>query len=221
MQTHPPHVLEMYPMQPHAQPYYWHDPAYNAPNQPVVGVTWYEAMAYCAWLHEQAAVSQAILPIAGLSWVTLLSNGTWQVRIPTEAEWEWAAGGPQHRHYPWGKTLAVEQANTLEGRVMGTSPVGAYPAGAAVCGALDMSGNVWEWTHSLYQPYPYRHQNGRENDMAEDRRVLRGGAWSSLRAARASPAASARVPPPSSTSWGCGSWWPLSCRFLLPGFWFL
>jgi formylglycine-generating enzyme required for sulfatase activity len=115
---------ESYPMQPHEQPFYWHDPAYNIPNQPVVGVTWYEAIAYCAWLHEQATASQSILPVAGVSWATLLAGGTWQVRLPTEAEWEWAAGGPQHRHYPWGKTLAIEQSNTLEGRVMGTSPVG-------------------------------------------------------------------------------------------------
>jgi formylglycine-generating enzyme required for sulfatase activity len=130
-------------------------------------------MAYCAWLHEQATASQSILPVAGVSWATLLASDTWQVRLPTEAEWEWAAGGPQQRRYPWGKTPAVEQANTLEGRVMGTSPVGAYPAGAAVCGALDMSGHVWEWTHSLHQPYPYRKQDGREDSLAEGRRVLR------------------------------------------------
>jgi formylglycine-generating enzyme required for sulfatase activity len=178
---------ERYPMQPHEQPFYWYDPAYNAPNQPVVGITWYEAMAYCAWLHEQATASQSILSVAGVSWATLLASGTWQVRLPTEAEWEWAARGPQQWRYPWGKTLAVEQANTLEGRVRGTSPVGAYPAGAASCGALDMSGNVWEWTHSLYQPYPYQQQDGRENSIAESRRVLRGGAWSdSARFARVS-----------------------------------
>jgi formylglycine-generating enzyme required for sulfatase activity len=164
-------------MQAHERPYHWHDPAYNTPNQPVVGITWYEAMAYCAWLHEQATASQSILPIAGVSWGTLLASGTWQVRLPTEAEWEWAAGGPQHQRYPWGKTLAVEQANTLEGRFMGTSPVGAYPVGVAACGALDMSGNVWEWTHSLYQPYPYRQREGREDSLAEGRRVLRGSAW--------------------------------------------
>ena len=180
-------ISEMYPMQPREQPYFWHDPAYNASNLPVVGVTWYEAMAYCAWLHEQATASQSILPVAEVSWATLLGSGRWQVRLPTEAEWEWAAGGPQQRRYPWGKTLAVEHANTLEGRVMGTSPVGAYPAGAAACGALDMSGNVWEWTHSLYQPYPYRQQDGREDGLAESRRVLRGGAWDgSARDARVS-----------------------------------
>jgi formylglycine-generating enzyme required for sulfatase activity len=137
-------LLQRFPVQSHDRPYYWDDPAYNAPNQPVVGVTWYEAMAYCAWLHERFATSNEPVAAAGVAWSTLLAGGTWQVRLPTEAEWEWAAGGPAHRRYPWGKTFAVERANTLEGRVLAPSPVGGYPAGTAVCGALDMSGNVYE-----------------------------------------------------------------------------
>jgi formylglycine-generating enzyme required for sulfatase activity len=59
------------------------------------------------------------------------------------------------------------------------SPVGAYPGGMAACGALDMSGNIWEWTHSLYQDYPYRTDEGREDRFAAGRRTLRGGAWNS------------------------------------------
>jgi formylglycine-generating enzyme required for sulfatase activity len=169
--------LQTFPVQPHDRPYYWDDPAYNAPNQPVVGVTWYETMAYCAWLQEQLAASNQPCAIAGVAWRTLLTSGAWEVRLPTEAEWEWAAGGPAHRLYPWGKTFAVELANTLEGRVLAPSPVGAYPAGFAACGALDMSGNVWEWPHSLYQPYPYQADDGREDHFATGRRTLRGGGW--------------------------------------------
>jgi formylglycine-generating enzyme required for sulfatase activity len=167
----------MYPMQSHERPYYWDDPAYNDRNQPVVGVAWYEAMAYCAWLHAQLADSHQPSPVVGVAWETLLAAGAWQVRLPTETEWEWAAGGPEHRRYSWGQTFTVERANTLEGRVLAPSPVGAYPAGAATCGALDLSGNVWEWTHSLYQGYPYRTDDGREDRFAAGRRTLRGGAW--------------------------------------------
>jgi formylglycine-generating enzyme required for sulfatase activity len=71
----------------------------------------------------------------------------------------------------------LEHANTLDGRVKAPSPVGAYPSGMAVSGALDLAGNVWEWTHSLYQSYPYRTNNGREDRFAPGQRTLRGGAW--------------------------------------------
>jgi toxoflavin biosynthesis protein ToxD len=168
-------------VQPHERPYSWDDPAYNALNQPVVGVTWYEAMAYCAWLHERLATSNEPFAAAGVAWSTLLAGGMWEVRLPTEAEWEWAAGGTAHRRYSWGKAFAVERANTLEGRVLASSPVGAYPVGAAACGALDMGGNVWEWTHSLNRPYPYRADDGREDRFAVGHRTLRGGAWSTNR----------------------------------------
>jgi iron(II)-dependent oxidoreductase len=89
------------------------------------------------------------------------------------------AGGHKPRRYAWGQTFTVELANTLEGRVLALSPVGAYPTGAAACGALDMSGNGWEWTHSLYRQSPDQIDDGREDHSATDRRVLRGGAWSS------------------------------------------
>jgi len=142
-------LLQAFPIQSHDLLHYRADPAYNAPNQPVVGVTWYEAMAYGAWLHKQLATSGQPCTLAGVPWDTLLTSGSWQVRLATEAEWEWAAGGQKPRRYAWGQTFTVELANTLEGRVLALSPVGAYPTGAAACGALDMSGNVWEWTHSL------------------------------------------------------------------------
>jgi len=158
-------LLQEWPIQTHERPHYWDDPAYNASNQPVVGVTWYEAMAYCAWLTERVGDA---------------TNRRFVVRLPAEAEWEWAAGGPRHTVYPWNGRFDPDRANTLEGRVLGTSPVGAYPHGAAACGALDMAGNVWEWTLSLYRDYPYRPDDGREDPLAEGRRVLRGGSWHDL-----------------------------------------
>ena len=152
-----------------SQPHYWDDPQYNNPSQPVVGITWFEANAYCAWLSV----------ITGKPY-----------RLPTEAEWEAAARGlPDNlqapitnRQYPWGNAWDKEKANTLEGRVMKPSPVGAYTAASAVgpFGAEDQAGNVWNWTSSLYLPYPYDPAKS-EDSESEGERVERGGSWGSGR----------------------------------------
>ena len=131
-------VRRMYPQQGELirKPRFWHDAAYNNPSQPVVGVCWYEAMAYASWL---AAVTGQ------------------PYRLPSEPEWEWAArrGG---RQFPWGSGWDSERLNSLEGenRVMRTTPVGAYPLGATPDGIYDLAGNVWEWTATRYAKYPYR-----------------------------------------------------------------
>jgi formylglycine-generating enzyme required for sulfatase activity len=153
-------------------PRFWDDRAYNNPSQPVVGVCWYEAMAYCAWLTEQMSKS---------------ANQQISIRLPTEAEWEKAArwDGKRARRYPWGDGWDPFQCNSLEGRVLTPTPVGLYPSEASPCGALDMAGNVWQWTRSLWGPefgrpafgYPYDPEDGREDEESSDLRVLRGGAF--------------------------------------------
>ena len=152
------------------QPAFWQDERYNNPSQPVVGVTWFEACSYCAWLAE----------VTGRVY-----------RLPGEAEWEAAARGLplspgrkkslSARHYPWGDDWDPAKANTLEGRALRPSPVGVYAAAGGVgpFGAEDQSGNVWEWTASLYRPYPYQPEN--DDPHAEGERVLRGGGWNYAR----------------------------------------
>jgi formylglycine-generating enzyme required for sulfatase activity len=179
------------------EPFYWHDERLNQPNQPVVGVSWYEAMAYCAWLTEQLRVQSSEFRV----WrdgklVTHNSGpGTLMARLPAEAEWEKAGGwDPVARHkrvYAWGDECDEEKANVAE-KVGRPSAVGAFPAGASACGALDMTGNVWEWTLSSWGsfdwnkpgfPYPFSdarpqfEAGGREAPETPGFRVLRGGSW--------------------------------------------
>ncbi len=106
----------------HRKPYYWDDEYFNQPNQPVVGVSWYDAEAYAKWEKK---------------------------RLPSENEWEWAArGGLKDKQYPWGDQKPdSNRANC--GRDLGkSSPVGNYPANGY--GLYDMAGNVWEWCQDWY-----------------------------------------------------------------------
>lgn len=135
-------------------PRYWYDPQWNGAQQPIVGVTWYEALAYARWAGK---------------------------RLPTEAEWEKAARGEDGRQYPWGNEFNFKYCNVAKTGVKGTSLVGRFsPVGDSPYGVTDMAGNIWEWTSTVYQPYPYRAEDGREN-LHEDagKRVLRGGSWQS------------------------------------------
>ena len=174
------------------QPRYWDDSHYNNPSQPVVGVCWFEAMAYCAWLTRR--INESANYIGADALVQHVADP--QIRLPSEAEWEKAArwDGAAARDYPWGETWDVARANTLEGRVLSTAPAGVYPEGASPWGALELAGNVWEWTGSRWgaefeRPdfvYPYHPADGREDPESSDLRVVRGGTWNyEARSARA------------------------------------
>ncbi len=133
-------------------PRYWNDTRWNNPSQPVVGVNWYEAAAYCCWL------------------MATLNDG-YEYRLPTEAEWERAARGPQGWAYPWGNDWRAEVCNSQEAGLAVTSPVGLFPAGASAEGIEDLAGNVWEWCADWYGPYQSEEPGERKY------RVLRGGSW--------------------------------------------
>jgi formylglycine-generating enzyme required for sulfatase activity len=122
-------------------------------DHPVVKVSWYGAKAYAEW-------------VGG--------------RLPSEAEWEYAARGAEGSVYPWGDDEPTCDLAQYSGCSEDTVPVGSFPDGASWCGALDMAGNVWEWTRSLYRDYPYDSDDGREDLEAGGSRVLRGGAFYSF-----------------------------------------
>lgn len=171
-----------------SEPMYWRDSRFNCPNQPVVGVTWHEAVAYCRWLTEQWRMTNSKFQDAQGNAIAIC-NLQFEIRLPTEAEWEKAARGGEGNTWPWGNEWDEKRANTSEGRgEWTTAAVGLYPEGASPYGALDMAGNVWQWTSTRWgddwqRPtygYPYRADDGREDPQGTvslPLRVIRGGGW--------------------------------------------
>ena len=144
---------------------YWRSLTWGNPAQPVVGVCWYEARAYCLWLND------------------LLGSEAY--RLPSEAEWEAAGRGRgKWRRYAWPGDFDPLRANTAETRLGVTTPVGVFPEGATPdTGLLDLCGNVWEWTATPWsEGEDWAPAAGAADGEQVARRVVRGGSWGDTRA---------------------------------------
>ncbi|HSH05519.1 MAG TPA: SUMF1/EgtB/PvdO family nonheme iron enzyme [Anaerolineae bacterium] len=172
-----------------SQPEQYREP-FHTPNHPVIGVNWYEAMAFCRWLGGKVS----------------LPTG-YRLTLPSEAEWEKGAKGgvelprepvmmnllsanmagvtvdlvsnqEMKRRYPWGNEIGAEGANYDETGIDTTCVVGMFPSNVSPYGLVDMAGNVFDWTRTVWgYDYPYRAEDGREKLASADGRVLRGGSW--------------------------------------------
>ena len=138
-------------------------------DHPVSHVSWPDALAYSDWLTVKLA--------ADLNTPEMLRQrleAGWRVSLPTEAQWEKAARGNDGRVYPWGANADRTRAN-FQGQT--TVPVGSYRCDDCPYGLADMSGNVWEWTRSPYQPYPFTADDD-SNSLRDDALwVMRGGSF--------------------------------------------
>lgn len=141
-----------------------------ASNHPVSHVSWTDALAYARWLELQLKDS-AHTPIA----IRELLQGGWRLTLPDEAQWEKAARGTDGRIYPWGNQARKDRANYAGTTTMA---VGSFNCPECAYGLSDMSGNVWEWTRSPYQPLPFDPSDDRENLSEDALWVMRGGAFS-------------------------------------------
>ncbi len=136
------------------------DSDFNQDLQPVAGVSYYEVGGYCEWLSKKTGLV---------------------FRLPTEAEWEKAAGGTSERRYPWGNCWEHDRCHSIELHNRRTSDVGCYPYGLSPYGIFNMAGNVWEWCSDWYSPDYYKQAPTSDPQGPETgkEKVVRGGAWNS------------------------------------------
>ena len=148
-------------------------------SHPVVHVSWQEVMTYGHWLREKLGASneapadlRRLVRGAGV-------ERPWHVMLPNEAEWEKPARGTDGRIYPWSNEADTNRANYDDTRINRTSAVGCFPGGVSPFGVEELSGNVLEWTRSVYRGYPYEPTDDLEDlaDADAALRVLRGGAF--------------------------------------------
>jgi formylglycine-generating enzyme required for sulfatase activity len=122
-------------------------------------------------------------PVAHVSWTDVAAYCRhYGLSLPTEAQWEYAAAGPEAGQYPWGNAWDAKKCGNWNNPGPGGStwPVGSFPQGASWCGALDLAGNVWEWCQDWYDENYYAHSPAEDpaGPEAGTNRVLRGGSWS-------------------------------------------
>ncbi len=119
-------------------------------------------------------------PVVNISWLDALSFSRWaEVQLPSEVQWERAARGAGTLLWPWGDEPPSPLHCNFGLKIANTTPVALFPKGATAHGVLDMAGNVWEWTSSLWLPYPYDPAGSREDEAGTGLRVVRGGSYDS------------------------------------------
>lgn len=140
-----------------------------AAQMPVAFVSWPDALAYCRWLTSRLAAAPGV-PQA----IADRLRAGWRITLPTEAQWEKAARGGDRRVFPWGDRPRTDRAQFS---AQAAAPVGAHPCPECAFGLEDLAGNVWEWTRSPNQPYPYDESDDRSGLDADALWIIRGGGF--------------------------------------------